>query len=132
MDCLQETPSAKKAARKDKAERAKAKAKARAEAKAAREAARKAEAWLEAGTAQVSLKGHRLNIGGQARKAAKRTENLRRKRLRAEFKAGAASGDEEVWLRSLVKKNSKHSSQAKTKLEAMRQKKRKSAPESQA
>eukprot|EP00439_Symbiodinium_sp_Y106_P027483 s1561_g3.t1 len=31
----------------------------------------------------------------EARKAAMRTESLRRKRLRAELKAGAASGDEE-------------------------------------
>ena len=77
----------------------------------------------EAGMAEVSLKGHRSNIGGQARKAAMRTESLRRKRLRAELKAGAASGDEEVrlWCQS---KKGKHLSQAKTKLEAMRQKER--------
>lgn len=59
---------------------------------------------------------------GQARKAAKQTENLRRKRLRAELKAGAASGEEEVRLRGLVKTKSKYSSQAKKKLEAIREK----------
>ena len=73
--------------RKDKAARAKAKAKAKAEAKAAREAARKAEAWLEL---KYRLKG---SVPISAGRPGKRTENLRRKRLRAELKAGAGSGD---------------------------------------
>ena len=93
-------PAAKKAAKKDRAARAKAKAKATAEAKAARAAARKAEEWLEADMVRIVANSYhsclRLYMLWNARKAAQRTENLRRKRLRADGKAGAARSEEEA------------------------------------